>query len=89
MTKESLNASPITQRAIFILGGKVSKNSLTSSQPLAEQLTFESRECYVAYFIKYEMSSIVRDYIITLRKKKVNCQYGLANSTDPSSIPRT
>ena len=45
MTKESLNASPITQRAIFILGGKVSKNSLTSSQPLAEQLTFESREC--------------------------------------------
>ena len=61
----------------------------SQGQPLAEQLTFESRECCVAYFIKYEMSSIARDYIITLQKKKVNCQYGHANSTDLSSIPRT
>lgn len=95
MTKSALGQAPrdgsVTQGPMPILGGKVSKNDLPGSQPRAEQLALAS-----AYFIKYEVSSVVRDNIISLRKKKGSCQYGFlskstyhASWTDLSSIPRT
>lgn len=72
-TKGSLNAGLISQRAIFMPGGKVSTNGLSSARPSTEQLTLDSRECCVSCFTKYEMSSAVRDDVTTLRKKKMSC----------------